>query len=216
MGIERYVEKMCLANARLKEKNLISKWKLAQPNREKSPELERLLRERYQEGHHHNAFTPRARQHARGGKGGPDLSRNGTAHHPDMHRARTSQGTHQAPASRWREAARLRQADRERRLRWYGLGRPNPDPGPTPGEQLASLGGAIGLVGGVGALGRSIYHSETTCPNCGERARPCLGFAWLCSLTHASNVALQAPPAWTATVASKPPLWKRQRRQAPG
>ena len=54
MGIERYVEKMCLANPHLKENNLISKWKLAQPNREKSPELERLLRERFQEGHHHN------------------------------------------------------------------------------------------------------------------------------------------------------------------
>ena len=178
MGIERYVEKMCLANAHLKENNLISKWKLAQPNREKSPELERLLRQRFQEGHHRNAFTPRARQHAGGRKGGSDLSRNGSAHHPDMRRARSS-----SLAPTVREMNQRFAASQRRRAGLPQGRRPRPDP--TPGEQLAKLGGAVGVVGGVGALGRSIYHSETTCPNCGERARPCASaFVRLRSLAH--------------------------------
>ena len=33
--------------------------------------------------------------------------------------------------------------------------------------------GTFVIVGGAGALGRTIYHSNTTCPNCGERACPC-------------------------------------------
>ena len=194
MGIERYVEKMCLANPHLKENNLISKWKLAQPNREKSPELERLLRERFQEGHHRNAFTPRARQHAGGRKGGSALSRNGSAHHPDMRRARTS-----SLAPTVREMNQRFAASQRRRAGLPQGRRPRPDP--TPGEQLAKLGGVVG----VGLLGRSIYHSNTTCPNCGERAPT--ASAVRCSLAHTDSVALQAPPAGTATITSKPPLW---------
>ena len=213
MGIERYVEKMCLANPHLKENNLISKWKLAQPNREKSPELERLLRERFQEGHHRNAFTPRARQHAGGGQGGSALSRNGSAHHPDMHRDRT--GVRRVSKPAWqqaRDARRNSQRNRKGYTPYYGwyadsdvVGPPRPNPDPTPGQKLAKLGGVVGVGGGVGLLGRSIYHSETTCPNCGERAPP--ASAVRCSLAHTDSVALQAPPAGTATITSKPPLW---------
>ena len=50
-GVERYVEAICRATAQMKEQHVISKWKL-QPDRERSPVLERLLRERYANRQH--------------------------------------------------------------------------------------------------------------------------------------------------------------------
>ena len=51
-GVERYVEAICRSTAQMKEQHVISKWKLRQPDRERSPVLERLLRERYANRQH--------------------------------------------------------------------------------------------------------------------------------------------------------------------
>ena len=66
-GVERYVEAICRATAQMKEQHVISKWKLRQPDRERSPVLERLLRERYANRRHNYDSSASRSGASRGG-----------------------------------------------------------------------------------------------------------------------------------------------------